>query len=149
MTSALDALYKEVILDHFKNPRCKGCIENPTGSLKLFNPLCGDQVYISLNIKGEIITELKFEGQGCSISQASASMVTSLFENKTISEAKELIANFKSMMRGEKSSEELEPILGDVIALEGVRKFSARVKCAVLVWEAVEKILEKAESSLH
>jgi len=139
----VDELYQEVILDHFRNPRCHGCLENPCSGCTLYNPLCGDQIILNLGVKDSMIAEIAFSGHGCSISQAAASMMTDLCRGKTVIEAKELSGAFKCLMRGEKSAEDL-PQLGDAVSLEGVRKFSARVKCAMLAWEALDKCLDNA-----
>ena len=143
----LDELYQEVILDHHKHPRCKGCINCPDANCCLKNPLCGDQIELALNVKDKTVSEIRFTGHGCAISQASASMMSELCRNKTIEEASKLVSAFRSLMRGEKSAEELSNELGDAIALEGVRNFSARVKCAMLAWEALEKCLENVTKS--
>jgi len=140
--SDLDDLYQEVILDHFKNPRCQGCLNNASSNCTLLNPLCGDQVDLSIELENDLIKNIGFGGHGCSISQASASMMSALCKGKSRNEVAALCSKFKELMRGEKSGEELSDALGDAVALAGVRKFSARVKCAVLAWEAIEKCLE-------
>jgi nitrogen fixation NifU-like protein len=137
---SLEDLYQEVILDHFRKPRCHACIAAPTQTATLYNPLCGDQIALTIKLDGNKVAEIGFGGQGCSISQASASMMSELCHGKTLAEIRELIESFRAMMRGEKHGEDL-PQLGDAAALEGVRKFSARVKCAMLAWEAIEKCL--------
>ncbi len=142
----LDEIYQEVILDHFRHPRCHGCLSPAPYAAQLFNPLCGDQLSLTLDSNGELITDIAFSGHGCSISQASASMMTDLVKGRSITEARALCASFKAMMRGDVEGEDL-PELGDASALQGVRKFSARVKCAVLAWEALEKCLEQVGSS--
>jgi nitrogen fixation NifU-like protein len=136
---ALDELYQELLLDHFKNPRCQGCLPNPSAHSHVFNPLCGDQVALTVRLEADKIADLAFTGHGCSISQASASMMAELCKGKDIGEAKELILSFQEMMRGEEPS--AKDKLGDVLALEGVRKFSARIRCALLGWEALERCL--------
>ena len=142
---SLDDLYQEVILDHFRKPRCQGCVANPSGEATLFNPLCGDQISLTVKLDGSKIQDLGFTGQGCSISQASASMMADVCRGKDIAGARSLGEGFRAMMRGEKSAESL-PELGDAAALEGVRRFSARVKCALLAWEALDKCLEQAKA---
>lgn len=138
---SLDDLYQELLLDHFRNPRCKGCIDGPCAKCLKHNPLCGDQVELSLKIENERIVQIAFSGSGCAISQASASMMTELCNNKSIQQVRNYLVDFKNVMKGE------DPVtkeqLGDVLALEGVRKFSARIKCAMLAWEALEYCLEK------
>lgn len=142
--SILDEIYQEVILDHYKNPRCKGCLENPDGRCTLYNPLCGDQVDVTISIQDDTIVDIAFSGHGCSISQASASMMSDLCKGRKVREVLNLCGLFKEMMRGSKEESEIED-LGDAAALQGVRKFSARVKCAMLAWEAVEKCMLKPE----
>ncbi len=139
---SLDELYQEVILDHFKRPRCKGCLQQSSCNFTLYNPLCGDQVDLSLRTSGDRVEDIAHDGHGCSISQASASMMSHLCKGKSVQEAQDLCATFRALMRGEKSEDEAAS-LGDAVALAGVRKFSARVKCAMLAWEALEKCLEK------
>ena len=141
----VDELYQEVILDHHKNPRCKGCINCPDANCALKNPLCGDQIELGLNVDNQTVSEIKFGGHGCAISQASASMMSDLCRGKTLEDASQLVTQFRLMMRGEKAGEELQA-LGDAVALEGVRKFSARVKCAMLAWEALEKCINDLKS---
>jgi nitrogen fixation protein NifU and related proteins len=134
----LDEIYQEVILDHHKHPRCQGCIDCPDASCALRNPLCGDHIDLRVNVEDQKVSKIMFSGHGCAISQASASMMSDLCSGKTLEQVGNLAAYFRSMMRGEKSGEELEE-LGDAVALEGVKNFSARVKCAMLAWEALEK----------
>ncbi len=138
----LDDIYQEVILDHFKNPRHKGVVECPSNTCALYNPLCGDKVELFGVINKEKIEKIGFSGQGCSISQSSASMMSELCEGKTVEEVKKIVEEFKALMRGEKDPEN-SPELGDAVCLHGVRKFSARVRCAMLAWEAVEKLVEE------
>ncbi len=142
----LDQLYQEVILDHHKHPRCKGCLNCPDANCSLRNPLCGDQIEVAMNVKDHSVSEIRFTGHGCAISQASASMMSDLCRGKSIEEVSQLVAHFRAMMRGEKSAEELE-VLGDAIALEGVKNFSARVKCAMLAWEALEKCIANLKTA--
>ncbi|MBX7137130.1 MAG: SUF system NifU family Fe-S cluster assembly protein [Oligoflexia bacterium] len=139
-----DALYQEVILDHYKHPRCKGCLSTPSDSFVLYNPLCGDQVELSLTAQDDRVSEIAFNGHGCSISQASASIMSNLCRNHSFAEVREIVESFRAMMRGEVEPAALQDKLGDAVALEGVRKFSARVRCAMLAWEALEKCLGSA-----
>lgn len=145
----LDELYQEVILDHYKRPRCQGCLAASNAQASLYNPLCGDQIQLTVALDSPdtgdqssgIIRDLGFAGHGCSISQASASMMAEVCKGKSVSVAKNLIQHFRDLMRGARTGDD-SPELGDAVALEGVRKFSARVKCAMLAWEALEKCLE-------
>jgi len=137
----LEEIYQEVILDHHKHPRCYGCVACPDASCALRNPLCGDQIALSVNIQEGKVSDIRFSGQGCAISQASASMMSDLCRGKSLETAAKLAAYFRAMMRGEKNAVDLSE-LGDAVALEGVRNFSARVRCAMLAWEALEKCLQ-------
>jgi nitrogen fixation protein NifU and related proteins len=141
----LDELYQEVILDHYKHPRCQGCLSQPDSSCALFNPLCGDQIDLCVNINSERLCEIGFCGHGCSISQASASMMSDLCKGKSIEDLEKLTNLFKALMRGQKSADDAQE-LGDAVALEGVRKFSARIKCAMLAWEALEKCVAQLKT---
>jgi len=141
---SLEALYREVILDHYRSPRNKGRLEDPTVVVELKNPVCGDEIALYLKLDGGQVEAVRFEGRGCSISQASASMMTQAVRGKSLEEALELIERFKGMVRGELAVEEAD--LGDLEALHGVSKFPVRIKCAVLAWEALKKGLESDES---
>ena len=144
----LNDLYQEIILDHYKNPRNKGTIENPDIREHLKNPFCGDEIDLQIKLKPDRsgIEEIKFSGQGCSISQASASMLTELLKDKPLDEVMELVELFKRMMRGETTPEE-EERLGELQAFKGVSKFPVRIKCATLVWNSVEQGLGKLRPS--
>lgn len=141
----LEELYQQLIIDHFKKPRCYGQLENPSAQCALYNPLCGDRISLSISLNGGKVNEIAFSGHGCSISQAAASMMSELLKGKSIEEVKELSRLYQSMIKGEKSGDELV-VLGDSVALQGVRKFSARIKCAMLAWEAVDRAIAQCES---
>lgn len=141
MSEDLDELYQDVILDHFKHPRCHGELEEPDATQKLFNPLCGDQVCVAIKLEGTNVSDVKFVGKGCSISQASASMMADLCKGKSREEIEKIISSFRAMMRNEVEPEVIEDLIDDAISLKGVRKFTSRIKCAVLAWEAMEKCL--------
>jgi nitrogen fixation NifU-like protein len=141
---ALDDLYREVILDHYSRPRNKGTIEAPDITVEGANPLCGDELSIYVRLSGGAISDVRFVGRGCSISQASASMMTQEMKGKTLVEARVLVQRFKAMMHGEPVPEEE---LGDLMALQGVRKFPVRVKCATLAWVALDQGVEEFETS--
>ncbi|HEY8418364.1 MAG TPA: SUF system NifU family Fe-S cluster assembly protein [Limnochordales bacterium] len=136
----LNELYRDVIMDHYRRPRNKGRLEQPSVSVDLHNPVCGDEITLQLLVEDGRIRQARFMGRGCSISQASASMMTQQLEGKTLAEAEEMLNRFKQMMRGDESAG--EP-LGDLYALHGVAKFPVRVKCALLSWEALERSLEQ------
>lgn len=137
--SALDELYREVILEHYKNPRNHGRLPEPDVATRGHNPLCGDDVEISLAFEDDVIRDIRFQGKGCSISQASASMLTEVVKGKTTSEARQLVDTFKAIMRGDPVSADG---LGDVEALEGVRRYPVRIKCALLAWTTLQEGLD-------
>ena len=139
---SLDLLYREVILDHYTNQRHRGELESPTIKFDGHNPLCGDIVTLHLKTDGEKITDVKFQGDGCSISQASISMMTEKIKGLATSEVKELIENFRAMMKGEEDS---EIDMGELEVLQGVKQFPARIKCALLGWDTLKQSLAKLE----
>lgn len=140
-TSAeLGALYQEMILDHYRRPRNKGTLENPDASVEMKNPLCGDEIGLQVEFDGDSVRDLKFSGRGCSISQASASMMTQLLKGKTRVEIESIRKQFRGLMLGEASAAD-DPQLGSLRALSGVARFPARVKCALLAWNALETAL--------
>lgn len=136
---ALDDLYREVILDHFKNPRNHASLSHFDVEQEGYNPLCGDQIKLQLEFQNGRVSKVGFEGKGCSISQASASILTEEIQGKTISEIEKEIQFFKSMMQGEVNDEDQD--IGDLEALSGVRKFPVRIKCALLGWTTLEEAL--------
>ncbi|MCH8984308.1 MAG: SUF system NifU family Fe-S cluster assembly protein [Acidobacteria bacterium] len=144
---ALEDLYREVILDHYRNPRNKGHIDSPDATAHGVNPLCGDEVTIDLTFNGDTVTEVAVESQGCSISQSSASMMTEAIKGKTRSEIESLTNKFKSMMSIEEDTDlGLDPerpgsVLGDIEALQGVRQYPVRIKCANLGWTVLAEAL--------
>lgn len=140
---SLDELYQELLLDHFKHPRCKGAVTQPSAELRLRNPLCGDEINLSLRVENGRISDIAFDGHGCSISQASASMMVELLKGKTEAEARAALKTFQELMSGN-DDQDLSN-LGDAAALAGVRKFSARIRCALLSWEALRDCLDKAK----
>ncbi len=138
---SLDELYKEVILDHFRTPRNKGRIDPHDVALERNNPLCGDEIELFLKFNGEAVEGIAFEGKGCSISQASASMMTEKVKGLDVKEARELVDSIKRMMSNE---EEGDPkALGDLISLKGVVKYPVRIKCALLGWNTLQEGLEE------
>jgi nitrogen fixation NifU-like protein len=137
---ALEDLYREVIMDHYRAPHHRGRVEGATADVEMLNPTCGDEVRVSFRIEDGKIAEVRFDGRGCSISMASASMMTDAVLGKTVEEAKALIEAFRALMTGAGPSEEL----GDLLALQGVAKFPVRIKCATLPWSTLEKGLEEA-----
>ena len=134
----LDQLYRSVIMDHYKNPRNKGSLEENNVTIDMNNPTCGDRIHLTLKMNDGIVEAAKFDGEGCSISMSSASMMTQIVKGKKLEEALELADIFSKMMLGEDFDDEKYD-LGDVEALQGVSKFPARIKCATLAWKAMEK----------
>jgi nitrogen fixation protein NifU and related proteins len=139
---SLEDLYKEVILDHYKSPRNKRRLENAELSCSKNNPLCGDEITVRAHLTDGRVAEIAFEGQGCSISQASASMMTEAVTGRTVDEAESLASDFRGMMEGNVDPEEDE--FGDLIALKGVVKYPVRIKCAVLAWDVLQDALSGA-----
>ena len=138
---ALDDMYKEVILDHYKNPRNKHDLPEAELSCTRNNPLCGDEI----TEDGDTIAQVAFMGAGCSISQSSASMMTEAVSGKKIDQAKALAADFRGMMAGEVEPD--EDGLGDLVALKGVVKYPIRIKCAVLAWDVLQDALVDGSAS--
>jgi nitrogen fixation NifU-like protein len=137
----LSELYQELILDHYRRPRNKGTLAEPTYSVSLNNPLCGDEIDLQLKVDGDVIREARFIGRGCSISQASASMMTQLLKERSVPEALALAARMSAMMQGDATAAR-DKTLGELRALAGVAKFPVRVKCALLPWNALTEAVE-------
>ncbi len=139
----MEELYQEIILDHYRRPRNKGKAEPSDISAHDSNPLCGDEIDVTAKLVDNKIAELKFDGKGCAICTASASIMTQKLVGKTLVEAGQFIDGFLNMMRGETPFGGKE--MGDLKALEGVLKFPVRVKCATLAWNTAQQgILERA-----
>ncbi len=143
---AFDDLYQEIILDHYRNPHNFGEIQRSCTIVEEDNPTCGDQIKLSLWVdENKTIQDIKFSGQGCAISIASASIMTETVKGKTTNEAREIADTIITTMRGEGEPDVLDEY-GDLIALKGVIQFPARVKCATLAWHALEEALQKADA---
>ena len=153
----LEDLYREIILDHYRNPRNRGELETPPAHrVEGFNPLCGDEIVVYLDVEDGVVTDIRIGGQGCSISQSSASMMSAAVKGKTIDEVRDLTKAFKAMMSIHESSLEGEELiddtdvpgakLGDLEALRGVVKFPVRIKCATLSWNTLAQGLDEAKS---
>lgn len=139
MPESLDDLYRDVILDHYRRPRNQGLLPNPDLKSEGFNPFCGDQIILTMTLDDAgRIGEVGFEGEGCSISQASASMLSVHLQGRSLDEADALVRMFKGVMQGEELEPEEEEQLGEVAALQGVREFPIRVKCALLAWTTLQ-----------
>ena len=136
----IDDLYQELILDHYRRRRGEGSLERPTVAVDQNNPLCGDEVHLELAIADGRVVELAHTGQGCSISQASVSMMSQAITGRSLEEALGLIEHFRQMMHGTEQGD--EDLLGDAIALEGVAKYPVRVKCALLGWMAAKDAIQ-------
>lgn len=139
MSDDLAELYQEVILDHSRKPRNFGTLENATNASEGFNPICGDRYTVYLVLDGDKIQEISFQGSGCAISKASASIMTEMLKGKTKTEAEQIFHEFHDLiMKGG----EVGPALGKLAVMAGVHKFPNRIKCAILPWHAVEACLE-------
>jgi nitrogen fixation NifU-like protein len=142
----LENLYKQIVMDHYKNPRNRGKIEKDgVVSLPYKNPTCGDVMVLYMELdENQTIKDIKFEGEGCSISMASCSMMTQLVKGKTVDEAKSLIGQFSDMIKTGNIADEEE--LGDALALSGVHKLRARHNCSLLGWNSLDKAIKQKES---
>ena len=138
---SLEELYKEVILDHYRSPRNKGRVDPHDVALERNNPLCGDEIELFLRFDGGNVEDIGFEGKGCSISQASASMMTEKVKGMDAKEATALAETIKAMMAGETEGDPDE--LEDLVSLKGVVKYPVRIKCALLGWNTLLEGLEE------
>jgi nitrogen fixation NifU-like protein len=139
---ALDDIYKEVILDHYKSPRNKRELPGAELQRSANNPLCGDEITVFAHVDGDTVAAVTFQGAGCSISQSSASMMTEAVSGVSVDDARRLAGEFRGMMAGEVEPDEQE--FGDLVALKGVVKYPIRIKCAVLAWDVLQDALESA-----
>ncbi|NOX59556.1 MAG: SUF system NifU family Fe-S cluster assembly protein [Planctomycetes bacterium] len=146
--SELTDLYQELILDHNRSPRNRGRLENPDGLAQGYNPLCGDQISVSVKLDGDRIESIKFEGSGCAISTASASLMTQSLKGKTLEEAGELFNRFHKLLTEEGNAEELGQGMGKLKVFSGVCQYPARVKCATLAWHTVKAALNNKEGNI-
>jgi nitrogen fixation NifU-like protein len=156
--AGLEDLYREIILDHYRSPRNRGELPAPPAhKSEGFNPLCGDEIVVFLDVHDGVVDDIKIGGQGCSISQSSASMMSAAVKGKSVTDAHRLVRAFKNMMSihehtldgedGELVAEEPDVKLGDLEALRGVVKFPVRIKCATLAWNTLVQGLEEAEAT--
>ncbi len=154
----LEDLYREIILDHYRSPRNRGELPVPPATkTEGFNPLCGDEIVVYVSLDGDVVTDIRIAGQGCSISQSSASMMSAAVKGKTLAEVADLTTAFKSMMSIHESTldggtgpdvvEAPEGVkLGDLEALQGVVKFPVRIKCATLSWNTLAQAIDEASA---
>jgi nitrogen fixation NifU-like protein len=149
--SNLEDLYREIILDHYRSPRNRGELPTPPAQrVEGFNPLCGDEIVVYLKIEDDVLVDIKLTGQGCSISQASSSMMSSAVKGKSLEQVRQAITTFKQLMTVHATSlhENAQPVeadlraLGELAALQGVVKFPVRIKCATLAWNTLSQGLD-------
>ena len=143
----LTELYQEIILDHNKRPRNYYLFEDAAHSAEGHNPLCGDEISVSLRLNGDQIQDISFQGEGCAISKASASLMTTLIKGKSLKMAKAESSIIKQMLTSSEESEISIEEIGDIIALSGVRRFPVRIKCATLAWHTFEAALNGDEKT--
>ena len=146
-TPQLSSLYQQLILEHYRNPRNKAELDEKTVEIHMANPVCGDEIRLQLRIEGDRISEAKFIGSGCSISQAAVSMMTTRLQGANLEEADALAKRFTEMMHGDESAAK-DRELGDLRALQGVSKFPVRIKCALLGFDALQEALKKEAGEL-
>ncbi len=154
--SNLDDLYREIILDHYRSPRNRGELAPPAHHVEGFNPLCGDEIVVYALIEDGVLKDIKLTGHGCSISQASSSLMSAAVKGKTTQQVRETIATFKQLMTvhesqlgGEASGSDVEADirrLGELAALAGVVKFPVRIKCATLAWNTLTQALDETSA---
>ncbi len=135
-SAQIQGLYQEMILDHYRRPRNKGEIPDADETIVMKNPLCGDEITVQIRYDGDSVADIGFSGRGCSISQASASMMTQLVKGRNLEEIESLRGRFRDMVMGTQDAAD-DKSLGSLRALSGVSKFPARVKCALLAWDAL------------
>jgi nitrogen fixation NifU-like protein len=143
----LQQMYQEIILDHYKNPHGRGLRDPFDAESFQVNPTCGDEVTLRVKVDGETVTDVSYDGQGCSISQASTSVLTDLVVGKPVGEAMEKLDAFVALMQSRGTVEPDEDVLEDGIAFAGVSKYPARVKCALLGWMAFKDAVSRTEGA--
>jgi nitrogen fixation NifU-like protein len=144
MSENLDSLYRDIIMEHYKYPRGKKKLENPDVTSEGKNPVCGDEIEMKVKLKDDRVEDISIDCLGCAISVASGSMLADAIRGKSINEVKKIASAIKAILKGEKLEEDLE--LGDLEALEGVKKFPVRIKCALLSWTTLIEGLKNWES---
>ena len=143
-TPALGDLFQDIILEHYKRPRNKGALEDATVDVHMNNPTCGDEIHLYLKVEGGVVRDVAFEGEGCSISQSSISMMTQILKDQPVEEGLRIAERFTAMMHGDAEAAR-DKDLRDARALQGVSKFPTRVKCALLGWNAFEEAAKSAD----
>jgi len=141
----LSSLYQQLILDHYRKPRNRGELPEKTVEIHMANPVCGDEIRLQLRIESGRIVEARHVGHGCSISQASVSMMTSLLKDKELAEAESIAERFTAMMHGDEAAAG-DKSMGDLRALQGVSKFPVRIKCALLAFDALQEAIKKTRA---
>ncbi|MHB1128828.1 MAG: Fe-S cluster assembly sulfur transfer protein SufU [Ilumatobacteraceae bacterium] len=148
--AGLEDLYREIILDHYRTPRNRGELDPPAVSAEGHNPLCGDEIRVFVTVENGVVSDVRFNGSGCSISQSSTSMMTTAIKGKPIDEVRKIVRRFKHMMTldedGDTTPVDESLNLGDLEALQGVVKFPVRIKCATLGWNT---LLDALNASSH
>ncbi len=146
----IDSLYQEIILDHYRNPHHKGLREPYEAEVHHVNPTCGDEVTLRVHLTDGTVADVSYEGEGCSISQASASVMTDLLIGRSLTEAQGVLDAFVALMQSKGQAEPDEDVLEDAVAFAGVSKYPARIKCALLAWmawkDATAQALESEEA---
>ncbi len=137
-------LYQELILDHNKKPRNRRAMADATADADGFNPLCGDKIHVFVKVEGDRIADVSFDGIGCAISTASASLMTTSLKGKTLAEAREIFERFHAMVTGEPGAPVDEDALGKLAVFQGVCEFPVRVKCATLAWHTLKAAIERS-----
>ena len=143
----LQSLYQEIILDHYKHPRGRGLREPFSAEVHHVNPTCGDELTLRVTLDGDVVTDISYDGQGCSISQASASVLHEQLVGGTVATGLATTDAFVTLMQGRGKVEPDEDVLGDAVAFAGVAKYPARVKCALLGWMAWKDAVSQAVAS--
>jgi nitrogen fixation NifU-like protein len=147
MNTELRELYQEVILDHNRHPRNRGKLEEPTGFAEGHNPLCGDNIRVYLQMDGETVQDVRFEGAGCAISTASASLMTEAIKGKTLHQVESVFHEFQEMVTATGEAAD-HPDLGDLEVFGGVREYPVRIKCATLPWHTLNAALKGADTKV-
>jgi nitrogen fixation NifU-like protein len=139
----MNDLYEAIILDHYRSPRNTAPVEDADIDLEVNNPFCGDEFHIQMKVEDDFVSEVGITGRGCAISQASASLLAELVKGKSADDVQAAVGSFRRLLKGEDVTEEERDILGDIEALEGVRKFPVRIKCALLSWVGLDDALRE------